>query len=141
MDQTFPQPLGLAGALPAQEEQPAQHVRRLYRALSHNTVKYAYSMPRIEQLLERLRGNRVVSKLDLSDGFHRIRMEPDDIAKTAFVTQFSAFEFTVMPFGLANAPAQFTLMMDNVLRDLPLVCVFMDDILVFSKSIEAPPPC
>lgn len=107
-----------------------------YRALNHNTVKFAYPMPRIEQLLESLKDYTVVSKLDLAEGFHQIRMDPNDIPKTTFVTQFGAFEFLVMPFGLANAPAQFTLLMNTVLKGLPFVVVFMDDILVFSKTVS-----
>ena len=107
-----------------------------YRALNHNTVKFAYPMPRIEQLLESLKDYTVVSKLDLAEGFHQIRMDPNDIPKTTFVTQFRAFEFLVMPFGLANAPAQFTLLMNTILKGLPFVVVFMDDILVFSRTVS-----
>ena len=107
-----------------------------YRALNRETVKYAYPMPRIEQLLDKLRGYQVLSKLDLSDGFHQIRVAAADVHKTAFVTSQGAYEYLVMPFGLANAPAQFTLLMDTVPHDLPFVAVFMDDILVYSPSMH-----
>jgi hypothetical protein len=83
-----------------------------------------------------LHGFQVVSKLDLSDGFHQIRIHPDDVHKTAFVPQYGAFEYLVMPFGLANAPAQFTLLMNSVLKGIACCVVFMDDILVFSKTLE-----
>jgi hypothetical protein len=99
-----------------------------YRALNHDTVKYAYPIPLIDELLSKLQGHQVVSKLDVSEGFYQIRMAPDDVHKTAFVTQFGAFEYLVMPFGLANAPAQFTLLMNSVLDGLDSVVVFMDDI-------------
>jgi hypothetical protein len=107
-----------------------------YRALNHGTVKYAYPMPLIDELLEKLQGYQVVSKLDLSEGFHQIRVAPEDVYKTAFVTQYGAYEYLVMPFGLANAPAQFTLLMNYVLQGIDFVVVFMDDILVYSKSLE-----
>ena len=106
-----------------------------YRALNYNTVIFAYPMPRIEQLHESLKDYKVASKLNLAKGFHQIRMDADDIPKTTFVIQFGAFEFLVMPFGLANAAAQFTLLMNN-LKGLPLVVVFMGDILVFSRSVS-----
>jgi hypothetical protein len=93
-------------------------------------------MPLIDELLCKLQGYQVVSKLYLSEGFQQIRMAPDDVHKTAFVTQFGAFEYLVMPFGLANAPAQFTLLMNSVLDGLDSVVVFMEDILVFSKSLQ-----
>jgi hypothetical protein len=59
-----------------------------------------------------------------------------DFPKTTFVTQYGAYEFLVMPFGLANAPAMFTLMMQDALQDLPATLIFMDDILIFSKTLE-----
>jgi hypothetical protein len=93
-------------------------------------------MPRIEELLDKLRGYKVISKLDLADGFNQIRMKKEDIEKTTFVTQYGAFEFLAMPFGLANAPAMFTLMMQEVLHGFPNVAVFMDDILIFSETLE-----
>ena len=63
-------------------------------------------------------------------------MDHDEIPKTTFVTQFRAFEFLVMLFGLANAPAQFTLLMNTILKGLPFIVVFMDDILVVSGSVS-----
>jgi hypothetical protein len=107
-----------------------------YRALNHQTIKHAFPMPRIEELLDQLKGYRVISKLDLADGFNHIRVKEADIPKTTFVTQYGACEFLVMPFGLANAPAMFTLMMQDALQDLPATLIFMDDILIFSKTLE-----
>jgi hypothetical protein len=107
-----------------------------YRALNHHTVKHAYPMPRIEELLQKLRSYTVVSKLDLKSGYHQIRMAGSDAPKTTFVTQYGAFEFLVMPFGLSNALAVFTLMMNDALGDLPYALLFLDDILVFSATIS-----
>ena len=107
-----------------------------YRAVNHDTIKYAYPMPRIEELLAKVHGFSVVSKLDLSEGFHQIRIHPDDVCKTAFVTPYGAYEYLVMPIGLANAPAQFTLPMNSVFCDLTCCVVFMVDSLVFSKTLE-----
>jgi hypothetical protein len=76
-----------------------------YRALNHATGKFAYPMPLIDELISERQTYQVVSKLDLSKGFNQIRMAPDDVHKTPFVTQFGAFEYLVRPFGLANAPA------------------------------------
>jgi hypothetical protein len=98
-----------------------------YRALNHATVKYAYPMSVIDELPDKLQGYKVVSKLDLSEKFHQIRVAPEDVYKTAFVTRYGAFEYLVMPFGLANAPAQFTLLMNAILQGLDSVVVFMDD--------------
>ena len=93
-------------------------------------------MPLIDELLGKLKGYTVVSKLYLSEGFHQIRMAPEEIHETAFVTQFGAFEYLVMSFGLANAPAQFTLLLNSVLEGLACMILFMDDILVFSKTLK-----
>jgi hypothetical protein len=106
------------------------------RALNHHTVKHAYPLPRIEELLQKLRAYTVVSKLDLKSGYHPIRMARSDTPKTTFVTQYGAFEYLVMPFGLSNAPAVFTLMMNDALGDLPYSLVFMVDILGFSATIS-----
>jgi hypothetical protein len=106
-----------------------------YRALNHHTVKHAYPIPRIGELLQKVRAYTVVSKLDLKSGYHQIRMAGSDTPKTTFVTQYGAFEFQVMPFGLSDAPAVFTLMMNDALGDLPYALVFMDDLLVFSATI------
>jgi hypothetical protein len=78
-----------------------------YRTLNHLTVQHVYLMRWVEDLLQRLHDFKVLSKIELKSGYHQVHMADDDIAKTMFVTQFGAYEFLVMPFGLCNAPALF----------------------------------
>ena len=78
-----------------------------YRQLNRVTVKNRYPLPRIDDLFDQLRGARVYSKIDLLTGYHQLRVRETDIPKTKFRTRYGYFEFTVMPFGLANAPAAF----------------------------------
>ena len=89
-------------------------------------------------MLSRLRGARIFSKLDLRDGYHQIPVDPLHRHKTAFVCRYGAFEYTVMPMGMKNAPAHFQRAMNLMLGDLVDVCVlvYLDDILIFSRNKE-----
>jgi hypothetical protein len=78
-----------------------------YRSLNDVTVKNKYSLPRIEDLFDRMRDARVFSKIDLRSGYHQMKIRPSDIPKTDFLTRYGLYEFTVMSFGLTNAPAYF----------------------------------
>ena len=109
-----------------------------YRPLNDATVKNNGSLPNIEELFDQLLGAKYFSKLDLRSGYHQIRIHPDGIPKTAFNTRYGHYEFLVMPFGLCNAPATFMQLMQEVFRDCQdrFVIVYLDDILVYSKTAE-----
>ncbi|KAJ4780980.1 polyprotein [Rhynchospora pubera] len=109
-----------------------------YRELNKVTVKNRYPLPRIDDLFDQLQGSSVYSKIDLRTGYHQLRIRPSDVEKTTFRSRYGHFEYLVMPFGLTNAPAAFMDLMKRVFRDLldSFVVVFIDDILVYSRSYE-----
>ncbi|GJS10429.1 putative reverse transcriptase domain-containing protein [Tanacetum coccineum] len=97
-----------------------------------------YPLPRIDDLFDQLQGSQFFSKIDLRSGYHQLRVHEDDIPKTAFKTRYGHFEFTVIPFGLTNAPAIFMDLINRVCRPYldKFVIVFIDDILIYSKTQE-----
>ena len=105
-----------------------------YRALNKITVPNRYPLPRVDDLLDKLQGATVFSSLDLLSGYHQIRLPDSDVPKTAFRTPFGLYEYKVMPFGLTNAPSVFMACMNDMLSHLPFCVVYLDDILIFSKS-------
>lgn len=109
-----------------------------YRGLNAITVKNRHALPLISESLARLAGARIYTKLDLRDAYHRIRIRKGDEWKTAFRTRYGHFEYRVMPFGLANAPATFQSYVNKALVGLIDVClvVYLDDILIFSQDAE-----
>jgi len=102
------------------------------------TIKNKYPLPRIDDLFDQLRGACVFSKIDLRSGYHQLRIRTSDIPKTAFTTRYGLYEFTVMSFGLTNAPAYFMYLMNHVFMEYldKSMVVFIDDILVYSKNEE-----
>ncbi|GJZ60320.1 putative reverse transcriptase domain-containing protein [Tanacetum coccineum] len=109
-----------------------------YRELNKLTVKNRYPLPRIDDLFDQLQGSRVYSKIDLRYGYHQLRVREEDIPNTTFKTRYGHYEFQVMPFGLTNAAAVFMDLMNRVCKPYldKFVIVFIDDILIYSKSKE-----
>ena len=109
-----------------------------YRALNKQTIRDRYPLPRIDDLLDRLGKATHFSTLDLASGYHQIAVKEQDIPKTVFQTQRGQFEFLVIPFGVANAPTTFQRMMNSIFKDEldAFVLVYLDDILVFSQTLE-----
>ncbi|GJX98174.1 putative nucleotidyltransferase, ribonuclease H [Tanacetum coccineum] len=107
-----------------------------YRELNKLTVKNRYPLSRIDDLFDQLQGLRVYSKIDPRSGYHQLRVREEDISKTAFRTRYGHYEFQVTPFGLTNAPVVFMLLMNRVCKPYldRFVIIFIDDILIYSKS-------
>jgi Reverse transcriptase (RNA-dependent DNA polymerase) len=110
-----------------------------YRGLNRVTLKNRYPLPLINEAMDRLVGAKRFTKIDLKDAYHRIRIRPGDEWKTAFRTRYGHFEYRVMPFGLANAPATFQAYINKALGGLldDFCVVYLDDILVYSHDAAA----
>ena len=108
-----------------------------YRQLNSVTQDDRYPIPHIHSFNAAAAGASVFSVVDLVRGYHQIPMQEDQIQKTAITTPFGLFEFLRMPFGLKNSAQAFQRLMDGVLRGLPFLFVYLDDILVASPSMDA----
>jgi hypothetical protein len=109
-----------------------------YRSLNEVTIKNKYPLPQIEDFFDEMKGASVFSKIDLTSGYHQLKIRESDIPKTTFSTRYELYEYTVMSFGLTNALAYFMYPMNNVFMEYmdKFVVVFIDDILIFSKAEE-----
>jgi hypothetical protein len=109
-----------------------------YRPLNVVTIKNKYPLPRIDIMFDQVAGAQVFSKIDLHSGYHQIKICVEDIPKTAFTTRYGLFEYLVLSFGLMNTLAHFVYLMNSIfMPELDkFVVVFIDDILVYSKSME-----
>ncbi|EOY26467.1 Uncharacterized protein TCM_028175 [Theobroma cacao] len=109
-----------------------------YRQLNNIRIKNKYPLPRIDDLFDQLQEAQCFSKLDLMSRYHQLRIREEDIPKTAFRTRYGHYEFLVMSFGLTNAPTAFMDLMNRVLWAYldRFVVIFIDDILVYSRSWE-----
>jgi hypothetical protein len=109
-----------------------------YRSLNEVTIKNKYPLPRIDDLFDQLRGACMFSKIDLCSSYHQLKIHATDIPKTTFTTRYGLYEYTVMSFGLTNAPAYFMYLMNKVFMEFldKFVVVFIDDILIYSNTEE-----
>nr|GEU32389.1 putative reverse transcriptase domain-containing protein [Tanacetum cinerariifolium] len=127
---------------PTEMQELANQLKQLqgkdYRELNKLTIKNHYPLPRIDDLFDQLQGLQYFSKIDLRSGYHQLRVREEDIPITTFRMRYGHFEFTVIPFGLTNAPAVFMDLMNRVCRPYldKFVIVFIDDILIYSESKE-----
>jgi hypothetical protein len=108
-----------------------------YRPLNAVTIKNKYPLPLIDILFDQLAGAQVFSKIDLCSDYHQIKIRAEDIPKMTFTTRYGLYEYLVMLFGLMNGPAYFMYLMNSafMLELDQFVVVFIDDILVYSKSM------
>jgi hypothetical protein len=108
------------------------------RMINKHTIKMRFPMPNIAELIDRLRDATVFSSIDLFSGYYQIKLHPDDCPKTAFSTPLGHYEFKVLAQGLVNAPAQFQSIMTKIFAPYinKFVVIYLDDILVFSKTAE-----
>ena len=110
-----------------------------YRALNALTIKNQYPLPLISELVNQLRGAKYFTKLDVRWGYNNVHMKEGDEWKAVFHMNRSLFEPLVMFFGLMNSPSTFQTMMNDIFHDLIMegvVCIYLDDILIFSKTLE-----
>jgi hypothetical protein len=105
-----------------------------YRGLNKVTRKDRYPLPRIDELLDRLRSAYIFTKLDLRSGYNLVRMREGDEWKTAFRTRYGSYEFLVMHFGLTNAPATFQHFMNDAFRSMldDFLEIYLDDLIIFT---------
>jgi hypothetical protein len=110
-----------------------------YRSLNDVTIKNKYPLPRIEDLFDQMRGAKVFSKIDLRSGYDQMKIRPSDIPKITFTTRYGLYEYTIMSFGLTNAPTYFMYLMNKIFMEYldKFAVVFIDDILIYSKNEEA----
>jgi hypothetical protein len=109
-----------------------------FRKLNKVTIKNKYHLSRIDDLFDQLKGVRIFSKIDLRSSNHQVRIKEENISNTTIRTRYGHYEFMVVSFGLSNAPAGFMCLMNGVFREFldKFVIVFLDDILIYSKSEE-----
>lgn len=107
-----------------------------FRRLNSVTKDDAYPFPHTEELIEKAAAARWCTTLDLSKGYYQVPIAPTDIEKTAFITTAGKFEYTVMPFGLKNAPSVFQRLMDKVLKGCPFASAYIDDVVITSPTWE-----
>jgi hypothetical protein len=106
--------------------------------LNKVTIANQYLLLIMSELQDRVRGAKIFTKIDLKNGYNLIWIKPGDEWKTAFKIRYGFYEYTVMPFGLSNAPATFQNMINHIFRDLLDLglIVYLDDILIYAETEE-----
>jgi hypothetical protein len=109
-----------------------------YLQLNNMNIKYKYPFPRIDDLFDKLRGATVLSNIDFRYGYNQVKIKDEYIHMIDFRTRYGHNQFVVVPFGLTNAPSTFMCLMNNVVNKYldKFILVFVDDILVYSKTKE-----
>jgi hypothetical protein len=109
-----------------------------FRKLNSVTKKDLYPLPLIDEMMQRVRGAKYFTKLDIRQGFHRIRMDLDSEDLTTFRSRYGSYKYKVMPFGVTNGPASFQRFMNSVLTGIldVFATAFVDDILIYSETLE-----
>ena len=124
-----------AGVLFAEKKDGTKRLCVDYRGLNAITKKDRYPMPRTDDAIDRMAGSRFFSKIDLRSGFHQILIKPEHRERTAFQVESGSYQFLVMPFGLANAPATFQRTMEMAFDDYrKFVQIYIDDVVIHSKT-------
>ena len=109
------------------------------RKVNNATEPDPYPLPRIDDIIVHLSKNKVFSKIDLANGYYQVKMHPDSIKYTTFISKFGKHEYLAIPMGLKNAGSTFQRMMDKVLENLigEICFVYLDDIIIFSEVLKA----
>jgi hypothetical protein len=109
-----------------------------FKKLNKVIVKNKYHFPRIDDLFDQMRGAQIFSKIDLRYGYYQVRIKEEDNNKTTFRVRYRHYEFTMVSFGLSNAPVVFMCLMNGVFRNYlyKFVILFMDNILIYSSYEE-----
>jgi hypothetical protein len=125
-----------ASVLFVQKKDGSQWMCVDYKSINAVTINNKYPLPRIEDLFDQMRGARVFSNIDLRSGYHQMKSRPSDNPKMTFSTRYVLYEFTIMSFGLTNAPTYFMNLMNKVFMEYldKFVVVFIDNIMIYSKN-------